>query len=62
MSTVHEVVAARHLGAEVLGLSLVTNAAAGLGEGLLDHADVVQAGQDAAGALGGLLAAVAAQA
>ena len=32
MSTVHEVIAARHVGAEVLGLSLVTNLAAGLGE------------------------------
>ena len=31
MSTVHEVIAARHVGAEVLGLSLVTNLAAGLG-------------------------------
>ena len=32
MSTVHEVIAARHVGAEVLGLSLVTNLAAGLGD------------------------------
>ncbi len=62
MSTVHEVVAARHVGAEVLGLSLVTNLAAGLGDGGLDHADVVKAGQGAAGALGDLLAAVAARA
>ena len=31
MSTVHEAIAARHAGAEVLGLSLVTNLAAGLG-------------------------------
>ena len=31
MCTVHEVIAARHVGAEVLGLSLVTNLAAGLG-------------------------------
>ena len=62
MSTVHEVVAARHLGAEVLGLSLVTNPAAGLGEGGLDHADVVTAGQGAARSLGDLLGAVAARA
>jgi purine-nucleoside phosphorylase len=62
MSTVHEVIAARHVGAEVLGLSLVTNLAAGLGVGGLDHADVVKAGQGAAGGLGELLAAVAARA
>ena len=62
MSTVHEVIAARHLGAEVLGLSLVTNLAAGLGGEALQHEDVVAAGQAAAGALGELLAAVAARA
>jgi purine-nucleoside phosphorylase len=62
MSTVHEVVAARHLGAEVLGLSLVTNLAAGLGAGALDHTEVVEAGQRAAPGLGRLLAQVAARA
>ena len=45
MSTVHEVIAARHVGAEVLGLSLVTNLAAGLGDEHLDHADVLEAGR-----------------
>jgi purine-nucleoside phosphorylase len=58
MSTVHEVIAARHVGLEVLGLSLVTNLASGLGTGGLDHADVVDAGLEAAPALGALLAAV----
>ncbi len=61
MSTVHEVIAARHLGAEVLGLSLVTNLAAGLGHADLDHADVLAAGQAAAEAMGDLLAEVVAR-
>lgn len=43
MSTVCEVIAARHLGLSVLGLSLVTNHAAGLG-GELDHAEVTRTG------------------
>lgn len=58
MSTVHEVIAARHVGAEVLGLSLITNLAAGLGDGHLDHADVLDAGRAAAEAMGDLLAQV----
>jgi len=58
MSTVLEVIAARHLGAEVLGLSLVTNLAAGLSDQPLDHAEVVAAGQDAAVRMGTLLAEI----
>jgi purine-nucleoside phosphorylase len=61
MSTVHEVIAARHLGAEVLGMSLVTNLAAGLGEGVLDHAEVLAAGRAAAERMGDLLAGVVAR-
>jgi purine-nucleoside phosphorylase len=61
MSTVHEVIAARHVGAEVLGLSLVTNLAAGLGEAHLDHADVLDAGRASAEAMGDLLAEVVAR-
>jgi purine-nucleoside phosphorylase len=56
MSTVHEVIAARHAGAEVLALSLVTNLAAGLGGVALNHADVLAAGQAAAERMGALLA------
>src|SRR5215831_10602635 len=56
MSTVLEVIAARHLGAEVLAISLVTNLAAGLAEGGLDHAEVIAAGAEAAGRIGALLA------
>jgi purine-nucleoside phosphorylase len=61
MSTVHEVIAARHVGAEVLGLSLVTNLAAGLGGGHLDHAEVLAAGKAAAESMGDLLAQVVAR-
>jgi purine-nucleoside phosphorylase len=61
MSTVHEVIAARHAGAEVLALSLVTNLAAGLSGEVLDHADVLAAGQAAAERMGDLLAALVPQ-
>jgi purine-nucleoside phosphorylase len=60
MSTVHEVIAARHVGAEVLGLSLVTNLAAGLGDTNLSHAEVLDAGRASAEAMGDLLAKVVA--
>jgi len=42
MSTVLEVIAARHMGARVLGLSCITNAAAGLGGETLNHEEVQQ--------------------
>jgi purine-nucleoside phosphorylase len=43
MSTVQEVLALRQMGARVLGISCVTNFAAGIGEGLLDHSEVASA-------------------
>jgi purine-nucleoside phosphorylase len=58
MSTVLEAIAARHLGLEVLGLSLVTNLAAGLSPAGLDHSEVVAAGAAATGRLGALLARI----
>lgn len=47
MSTALETIAARHLGAEVLGVSLVTNAAAGMSDLNLDHVEVLEAAADA---------------
>ncbi|MFO7278776.1 MAG: purine-nucleoside phosphorylase [Thermoanaerobacterales bacterium] len=58
MSTVWETIAARHLGLEVLGLSLVTNLAAGVGGVPLDHDEVLAAGRAAAERMGDLLAEV----
>jgi len=40
MSTVHEVIALRHMGVRVAALSCITNLAAGISAGPLDHADV----------------------
>lgn len=58
MSTALEAMAARHLEAEVLGLSLVTNLAAGVGDAPLDHREVLDAGEIAADRLGQMLATV----
>jgi purine-nucleoside phosphorylase len=55
MSTVLEAVAAHAEGCEVLGISLVTNLAAGLGEPL-DHEEVLAVGNAAATRMGELLA------
>jgi purine-nucleoside phosphorylase len=58
MSTALEAIAARHLGAEVLGVSLVTNMAAGLSDEPLDHVEVVATGQAQAASMGSLIAQV----
>lgn len=58
MSTVLEAIAAREGGAEVLGISLVTNLAAGISGEPLDHAEVLAAGKAAAERMGHLLRAV----
>ena len=61
MSTTLEAIAARQSGLEVLGISLVTNLAAGISDQPLSHAEVLEAGQSAAGRCGRLLAAVVAR-
>lgn len=56
MSTALEAIAAHAEGCEVLGLSLVTNLAAGLSGEKLDHLEVLEAGRAAAQRMGTLLA------
>jgi purine-nucleoside phosphorylase len=58
MSTGLEAIAAREAGLEVLGISLVTNQAAGMTGAPLDHAEVLEAGRAAAARMGALLASV----
>jgi purine-nucleoside phosphorylase len=61
MSTVHETIAARAAGAEVLGVSLVTNMAAGITGEPLSHVEVLAAGAASATRMGALLADVVAR-
>jgi purine-nucleoside phosphorylase len=61
MSTVHETIAARAAGAQVLAVSLVTNLAAGMTGRPLSHAEVLEAGRQSATLMGSLLAAVIAR-
>jgi purine-nucleoside phosphorylase len=58
MSTTLEAIAAREAGAEVLGISLVTNLAAGMTGEPLDHLEVLAAGNASAARMGALLAQV----
>ena len=58
MSTALDAIAARHVGMEVLGISLVTNLAAGISDQPLSHQEVIEAGQAAAERCGRLLADV----
>lgn len=55
MSTTLEAIAAREAGLEILGLSLVTNAAAGMTGEPLNHEEVLEAGKAAANRMGDLL-------
>ena len=55
MSTVQEVIAARHMGVRCLGISVVTNMAAGVLPEKIDHEAVLEVGARAAGSLTALL-------
>ena len=56
MSTTLEAIAARESGMEVLGMSLMTNLAAGISQTPLSHAEVLEAGREAAPRIARLLA------
>ncbi|OUE31621.1 Purine nucleoside phosphorylase [Clavibacter michiganensis] len=58
MSTALEAIAAREAGMEVLGMSLITNLAAGIQETPLSHEEVIEAGRAAEGRISDLLARI----
>jgi len=58
MSTALEAIAARQAGMEILGLSLITNLAAGIQKTPLSHAEVLEAGRDAEPVISALLARI----
>ncbi len=58
MSTISEVIAARHMGLKVLAISCVTNMAAGISDEVLNHEDVLATGERVKGDFVALLRAV----
>jgi purine-nucleoside phosphorylase len=60
MSTALEAIAARQAGMEILGLSLITNLAAGIQKTPLSHGEVIEAGRNAESAISALLAKIVA--
>lgn len=58
MSTALEAIAARQAGMEILGMSLITNLAAGIQKTPLSHGEVIQAGKDAEPVISALLAKI----
>jgi purine-nucleoside phosphorylase len=45
MSTVPETIVARHMGIDVLGISCITNMAAGISDEPINHAEVMETGR-----------------
>ena len=58
MSTVPEVIAARHMGARVLGISCITNMAAGVCDQTLSHEEVTEVSHRAINDFQRLMAAI----
>jgi purine-nucleoside phosphorylase len=58
MSTIPEVIVARHMGVKVLAISCVTNMAAGISDEVLNHEDVLATGERVKGDFVALLRAV----
>lgn len=58
MSTALEAIAAREAGVEVFGISLITNLAAGISDGPLNHEEVLEAGRLAEDRLADLLSRI----
>jgi purine-nucleoside phosphorylase len=58
MSTALEAIAARQAGMEILGMSLITNLAAGIQKTPLSHQEVIDAGREAEGRISALLAQI----
>jgi purine-nucleoside phosphorylase len=61
MSTALEAIAARQAGMEILGMSLITNLAAGIQQTPLSHEEVIEAGRAAESVISGLLAKIVAE-
>jgi purine-nucleoside phosphorylase len=61
MSTALEAIAAREAGMEILGMSLITNLAAGIQTTPLSHAEVIEAGKNAEAKISSLLAKIVAK-
>lgn len=58
MSTALEAIAAREAGMEVLGLSLITNLAAGIAQRALSHEEVIETGKSAGKEIGNLMSGI----